>query len=182
MKIIVITLPRTASNWYCSQLATQHDIKNYNERLTDILHKKQSIRVLTNLIKELIQVDSGVFNLKLCHWEDAEDYSSKSKQLHEFITSADQIYYLYRQDKEAQIRSLICAERVDNWFGDVVDNSAIELNVSSDHFKLYQEKHETCTRQVLDCQNQYPGLTVYTENIIAGNEQPYKQKYNLNII
>ena len=71
---------------------------------------------------------------------------------------------------------------LDNWFGDVVDNRTIELNVSSDHFKLYQERHETCTRQVLDCQNQYPGLTVYTENIIAGNEQPYKQKYNLNII
>ena len=182
MKIIVITLPRTASNWYCSQLATQHDIKNYNEQLTDTLHQKRSIRVLTNLVKELIQIDSGVFNVKLGVWWDAEDYISKSKQLHEFITSADQIYYLYRQDKEAQIRSLICAERVDNWFGDTIANKTVEINVTSDHIKLYHEKHERYTQQLLDCQVQYPGLTVYTENIIAGKEQPYKQKYNLNII
>mgnify|MGYP007113547811 CR=1 FL=1 len=44
----------------------------------------------------------------------------------------------------------------------------LQFKTIIDFFKLYQEKHETCTRQVLDCQNQYPGLTVYTENIIAG--------------
>lgn len=181
MKVIVITSPRTMSNWYCNALADQYDIINYKEQLTDILHKKKSLRLLNNIVNDYINKDSGVFNLKLGNWLASPDWDNKQQQLHNFISSADKIIYLYRKNKEAQIKSLICAEHTSNWFNGVMRDEAINISLTRKQYNFYEEKYAKFMEQLIDCQFKFPGVTQYSENIILGNEQPYKQLYNVAI-
>ena len=181
MKVIVITSPRTMSNWYTNQLAIQHDIINYKEQLTDILHKKKSLRLLNNLVNDYINKDSGVFNLKLCYWLESSDWVNKEQQLRELLLSADKIIYLYRKNKEAQIKSLLCAEHTSNWFDGVMQDETINISLTRKQYNFYEERYTKYMEQLIDCQSEFPGVTQYSENIILGNEQPYKQLYNVDI-
>ena len=183
MKIIVIASPRTASTWFCKKLANDHNIKNFNELFTNQLKTSHlSVHLVSKLTNELIEKDSGVFKVMLATYNGANNYPTKNQQLLQLCASADKIYYLHRHDHQAQLRSAIIAGLLDNWHNTVLSDDIINVNVTHDLYNATKDAQTACFKQIEDFKSIVPGETVYTEDIIQHNYEPYKQKYNLNVV
>jgi len=186
MKIIVITSPRTASTFYCEQLANKYNILNHNEQLTSNTHysKNYSQSHVKSINDELVSKTQGVYKIHLHQFllnKDFIDYPNKIKQLEFLCSDADEIHYLWRKDKIAQLKSGLIANRTGN-FEDKEPTNIIDIDISKQEYdkgikRLWE--HMNC---ILDWYYKYPGKNVYTEDIIKENYKPYRQQYNFNVV
>mgnify|MGYP003661503868 CR=1 FL=1 len=86
MKIIVIASPRTASTWFCKKLANDHNIKNFNELLTDQLQTSNlSVHLVSKLTNELIKKDSGVFKVILSFYNGQKITLQKISNYYSYV-------------------------------------------------------------------------------------------------
>ena len=170
LKITLLTTPRTASTYYSWVLAVKYNIPNLGEYLhgltpADYLPLVQDMPV-------------GIHKI----FENSLDRPS----LNFVLANSDKVYYLIRKDKEAQLKSFLCAKHRSP--GDSVgftnedSGGVIDIEVNKSEADRYRARFSRSDEAIKSVASRYPGEIVYTEDIVKDNYKPYTQKYNLSII
>ena len=187
MKVVVITSPRTASTFYCEQLSRQFDVPNYNEEFTQNSHHSKflSESQVKTLNDEVVSRTTGIFKVHLhqvLHNDNFLNYPGRIKHVEFLCSDADEVHYLWRRDKIAQLKSGLIANFTNIFNDENYTNDIIDIKISK---QTYDEgikriwEHLKCVKHWSE---RYPGIHVYTEDIIKENYKPYRQQYNFNVV
>lgn len=101
MKILVLTTYRTASTYYCQQLAEQHNIENFDECFNETLHPMTRLKMLD----QLQQSDDWIVKLMPHHDKCADRDGVSPNPLLTLLKHADRVVCLLRKDLNSQVIS-----------------------------------------------------------------------------
>lgn len=170
MKITLLTTPRTAGNFYTGVLAKKYNIPDLGEYLHGL-----SIDDYLPLVHNM---PIGVHKI----FPNSLDRPS----LNFVLANSDKVYYLIRKDKDAQLKSFLCAKHRnpnDPWdFTNEDTGDVIDIKVNKHVADTYREKFLRSDEIIKSYADSYPGEIKYTEDITKDDYHPYTQKYNLTII
>ena len=170
LRITLLTTPRTASTYYCYQLAEKYNIPNLGEYLHG-LSKNDYTPLAHNM-------PIGIHKI----FENSLDRTS----LNFVLANSDKVYYLIRKDKDAQLKSFLCAKHRNPdkpWVFTTEDTGGvIDITVNKSEADRYRARFSRSDEAIKSVADRYPGEIVYTEDIVKDNYKPYTQKYNLSII
>ena len=171
MNVTLLTAPRSAGNYYTSVLSKKYNIPD----LREYLHGLTTDEYLP-LVHDM---PIGVHKIYL--------NSLDPTSLNFILANSDKVYYLIRKDKDAQVRSFLCAKyrhAVNPLLvNDEVDTgSVIDIKVTESEVNTYKERFTLSDKLIKSYADRYPGKIKYTEDIVKDDYQPYSQKYNFTII
>ena len=171
MNITLLCSPRSAGNFYTGVLAEKYNIPDLGEYLHGL-----EIDEYLPLVHDM---PAGVHKIS--------PKSIDQTSLNFILANSDKIYFLIRQDKEAQLRSFFCARyrNVENLL-DLTDGDdtggIIDITVSIADADIYRERFLLADELIRSYAERYAGKIKYTEDIVKDNYEPYTQKYNFTII
>ncbi len=169
MRVTLLTTPRTASTYYTWVLAEKYNIPNLGEYLHG-LNPNDYLPLVHNM-------PVGIHKI----FENSLDRPS----LNFVLANSDKVYYLIRKDKDAQLKSFLCAKHRNTdepWVFTTEDSGdVIDIKVNKSEADIYRARFSRSDEVIKFYADRYPGEIMYTEDIVKDNYQPYTQKYNFTI-
>ena len=170
LRITLLTTPRTAGNFYTGVLAEKYDIPDLGEYLHG-LSTDDYLPLVHNMPIGIHKIFGN---------------SLDRPSLNFVLANSDKVYYLIRKDKDAQLKSFLCAKHRhpgEPWLFTTEDTGdVIDIKVNKSEADIYRARFLRSDEVIKSYADRYPGEIKYTEDIIKDNYLPYTQKYNLTII
>lgn len=169
MRILVLSVERSASTWYCKQLASHYNLPNHDECFHAIMKESHGI-----ILKRLLSKKSWVAKVFPVHISN-----SNLDNLEQILMSqADKIIYLIRQDINAQVQSLYIARQLGHYHKEFNEPMHMDLdfNVYMSTAQGIQDDIKTLSKWYHNDLNQ--SEVVFTEDVT--NSQPYHRPVILN--
>jgi hypothetical protein len=166
--ILVLTNPRTASTWFCKQLAEKYGYEDMQECFHELNCKGQHQQTLDNIILN----PNKVVKVHAVHFESVE----VDNLLLQLIDLSEKVYFLVRKDFNAELRSFYIANYVKDFISSWDEPFEREMRIvykERDYLSLAEhvKKHLKLLSAVYK-ELDHNGELVYTEDIVKEEYKP----------